>query len=474
MENTAQPNELLQGSIIPNVIKLATPVLIGQLILLFYGILDTIFISGIDSNSTAYMTGVGVIFPVYMLYMALGIGLFTGLSALVARGLGERNSFIIENTAITGLALALVVSVLLGIILYLFSGSIVALLTGTQVSTEATGYAHTYLLYIIPGLCFTLLTQSLLGVLMGQGVVKYYAMSMILSTLLNIALDPLFIYTFNMGVAGAGLATSISLAVGTLVAYGAFKKEELAVSLQPGRLVLKGDIVKEIVRIGLPQVAGLLILNFGAMGMNFIIGSISEVSINSWVLALRMDEFILLIGYAFATAMLTMVGQNFGAGNLERVKEIVRKVTGVTLLLGVVVIIIYNLIAAPLFGLFTSLQEVVDNSLLQVRYLSFTYLAILVSVVLNSAFQATGRALPGLIFEVVRMLVLVIPLSAYAVFALGYGNRAVFMIFGAANIIVMFIAVIWAYRYFNNLEVARYAATQSKSEEEPLVAASPG
>ncbi|GAA0893942.1 MATE family efflux transporter [Fulvivirga kasyanovii] len=448
MENN---DEILNGPVIPTSLKLAIPVMIGQILSLVYGIIDLVFVSMIDKDSTSLISGMGLIFPIYMLYLALGIGLFTGVSVLVARAVGERNKFILDKVSSSGILISIVVSVVSALLFYVFGKDVIHALAGTEISDMAMVAATDYLYYILPGLCFLLFNQMMLGIFQGEGQVKHYAASMFLSTVLNIILSPLCIFTFNLGVAGSAVATSISIFVAFLYLLGAFAKKENQVQLNWKVGETKSFIVKEIARIGIAHVACILIINIASMVMNFIIGSISETAMNSWVLVIRMDEFLLFIGYAFGTSTLTMVGQSHGIGNVNRIQEVFKKNIMLVTFMGLICVGIYNLAAPLLFSFFTNVPEVIDGSVLQVRILSLTYIAIIITIVINSTFQATGRAIPGVVLEVIRMLIISIPLSYTAVFVWGASITTVFYIIGGANIFVLAIGMIWSTRYVNKM-----------------------
>ncbi len=452
MENNNElKNEILKGDIGPTSIKLAIPVMIGQILLLIYGIVDLTFISMLDKTSTALVTGIGLVFPIYMFYLALGIGLFTGISVLVARAIGERNKHVLDLVSDSGIIISLVIMVFSLALFYGFGEDIINLLAGSKISETAINAGIDYLYFIVPGLSLLLFNQMLLGILQGEGMVKPYAVSMFLSTFLNMALSPLFIFTFNMGVAGSAIATSISIAVSTVYILGVFVKKKNSVPIHWKLSDAKMDLIKEILRIGLAHVMSLFIINIGSIFINYIIGSISETAMNSWVLVIRMDEFLLFVGYAFGSSTLTMVGQNFGVGNTLRVSEIFKKNISLAGIVGLVFVVIYNLIAPYLFSLFTDVQAVIDGCVFQVKVLSLTYIAIIITIVINSTFQATGRALPGVLLEIIRMLVITIPVAYITVYVYGMGVGSVFLTIGCANVFVFLVGWLWSHGYVNKM-----------------------
>lgn len=222
-ETSNLEEEILRGPIIPISIKLAMPILIGQFLLLIYGVTDTIFISMLDKSSTALMSGIGLVFPVYMLFLALGTGMFTGVSSLLARGIGEQNKHVINKAADSGLVLSSIAAFVTVVILYIIGEPMLNFLAGNQLSQEAVNYASQYFYFIIPGLGLIMVYQALLGVLQGEGLSQYYGISMLISTVFNIILNPIFIFVFDLGVAGSALATTVSITISLLFVLSIFK-----------------------------------------------------------------------------------------------------------------------------------------------------------------------------------------------------------------------------------------------------------
>jgi putative MATE family efflux protein len=445
MAQTAPP-DLLSGPIYKTSLKLAIPVLIGQFVMLMYGIINSVFISMLDRTSTSYISAIGLVFPINMLFLAMGIGLFTGVSSVLARAFGEQNMGVIQKISKSSLSVTLLLSVSMTLLLYLFSGPVIEFLAGSQVRQATKELAQTYLWYVMPGFLLVMINQTLLGLLMAQGLFKYYTISIVLSTVLNTCLDPLFIFTLKMGVAGAGLATSVSVLASTLYLLTAFSPKKSFIQLNLVKAEYSAKVVGQILKIGLPHIGGILIINIGSMALNSIIGSVSETALNSWVLVLRADEFILLIGYALASSTLIMVGQNYGSANIARVKEIILKNLIMSVLAGLFFVLCYNLFAHNLFEAFSGLPEVVRGSVEQVRILSATYICVVIGIVVNAGFQAMGKPLPGFLAEIIRMLVVTIPLSYYYVIVQKQDVIMAFYVFAAANIFVMLLSLIWIYR----------------------------
>lgn len=459
-ESSKLGEEILNGPVIPISIKLAMPILIGQFLLLIYGVTDTIFISMLDKNSTSLMSGVGLVFPVYMFFLALGTGMFTGVSSVLARGIGRKDKNIINKIADSSLALSFITAFVTVVILYIIGQPMLKFLAGDQLSAEAITYASQYFYFIIPGLGLIMVYQSLLGILQGEGLSQYYGISMVISTVFNIILNPIFIFVFNLGVAGSALATTVSIIISLLFVFSIFKKGKSSIRITWKASNIDKKQILEIVRIGIPQVLSMVSLSFAMMFLNNLVGSISETSMNSWVLVGRMDEFILMVGYAFSGATLTLIGQNYGSKNFSRVLEIFKKNIILGAVLSIIFVIIYVLISKNLFSLFTALPEVVEGAVLQVKTVSITYVCIVAAIVSTAAFQATGKAMPGLIIDIIRMGVVTIPLSYLVVHQFNKGVVDLFYVIAVSNVFTMFFSVTWCYFHLKKQESKELTVAQ--------------
>jgi putative MATE family efflux protein len=445
-------NEILNGSIKKTTLKLALPVLIGQILVVCYGLADSFFVSMINRNSTSLISAVGLVFPVYFFFMAISLGLSNGLSSLVARAKGEGNNSVFEKVGDSGLFLAVLLSLVTVITFYLTASGLVNILSGISITEETKTNALSYLYYIIPGFAFLILFQTLSGILQGEGLMHYTAIAMFLSVILNIILDPIFIFIFKMGINGAGFATTISIVISFCYLLFVFLIDKSVIKIRFNINKVDFIQIREIIRIGAPQSINMILLSFSFMAINYCVSSIGEDVMNAWTLVGRLDDFILMIGYALSSSTITMTGQNYGSNNLDRVKKSYK----INLIYGVIgsiiLAMIYNLFAYPLFNLISNNQAVVKYCIQQVRLISFSYTGIVASIILNSLFLGTGKSLPGLLFNFVRIYIFVVPLTFIFVFIFKYDILNVILLFVTANVLTLFATLIISTIYLRCLK----------------------
>jgi len=263
---------MFDGPIFPVTLHIGLPILIGNCVAFLYTIVDTIYISLIDRGSTELLSGTGIVVPLYFLFFSLGSGIAVGVGALVARGTGRGDGVFVRSVAGSGLLLAASVSVVGLFAGFLFIDDIIRLLAGRRMGAQAIAYGAAYFRFSLPGLATLLLGQAYLGVLQGEGKTTPVAVATGISTFVNIALAPVLIFTFHLGVGGAGLATSISIGIAAIYVVIFFMRGRASVPLFPGLSGVRADRVGEIVRAGIPQTFGLLAMSFAALLLNKIAG----------------------------------------------------------------------------------------------------------------------------------------------------------------------------------------------------------
>jgi Na+-driven multidrug efflux pump len=215
----------------------------------------------------------------------------------------------------------------------------------------------------------------------------------------------------------------------------------------------KGIYLREIVRIGFPNFLSMASMSISFMVLNKIVGSIGQTEMNGWALVGRMDQIVLVPSFAISGATISMIAQNFGRGNLDRVK----KIYYTSIRLGITVVAAVAcayMIASPFFfPFFSSVPEVVHAAVRQVLLVSLTFVGVSVAIISTSAFQATGKPLPALIISLVRMGLISIPLALIFVFVIPLGMFGVFVAIMIGNIAAMPISYYWTKKHLHKLTI---------------------
>jgi multidrug efflux pump len=451
---------MFDGPVAPLAFKIGMPILVANILQFCYTLVDTIFIARIDPSSTAILSGTGLMFPLFFLFMALSQSLSIGVGSLVGRVIGQNDREKAQHIMPSGALIAVCIAVPAVVLGYVFSHHFIHLLAGSKLSEEAIGYGIRFYTWLLPGMAIMVCGMMLGGILQGEGRTGRIAFAMATSTILNIVLDPILIFGCHMGVAGAGLATTLSIVAAAAIMVATFVREKSSFPFSVNIFRSRWSIVVEIIRIGFPNFLSMASLAISFIVFNKIVGTIGQTAMNAWTLVGRMDQIVLIPSFAVAGATVTMVAQNFGRGNLERVGRIYIRSTALAMMLVAGSALIYAVSAPCFFKLFSTVNDVVSLAALQVRVLSFTFIALSVVIVSTSAFQALARPVPALVLAVMRMGVVSIPLALVLVFALRLNIWGVYIGLGAGNLLAMPVAFFWVRRHIRRLMREQTAGQQ--------------
>lgn len=436
-------NELGTEKISKLLIKQAVPASIGILVMSLNMIVDTIFVGQwIGIMAIAAIT---VVLPIAFLISSIGMGIGIGGSSIISRALGAKEydkafkTFGNQITLTVGLSL---VFVLIGTyfcfpILQLFgaNGDIVA---------PATAYFHV-IIYGVPFLAFAMMGNP---VIRAVGQPKFAMYTMIIPAITNIVLDVLFIKILDMGMYGAGLATTISYMVCGLFVLGFFLSSKSSLSIQVKNFILDLTIVKEIAALG-----GITIIRQGTISLLVIILNYTlfkyggEVSIAIYGIINRVMMFALFPVLGVTQGFLPIAGFNYGANDAKRVRETITTAivygTGVALLIFMGIVLFPDVIV-NIFTEDTELLSKTPNALL----IAFLATPVITAQLIGSAyFQAAGKAWPALWLTLLKQGIFLIPLVY--ILPQFYGVTGVWMSFPIADVLATSITVLYLRRELN-------------------------
>jgi putative MATE family efflux protein len=439
---------MFDGPILPLLTRLSLPIFAGMIFQLLYNITDTIWISRIDISDPSYVGGTGMIFPILFFAMAIGHGILIGVSSLVARAIGARNREVLSKTAESGLVIAVVVSVVVVAFCYLFAQAIVRVLGATG---DYYTHALEYFLYIIPAAFLMFVGNVFFGIIQGEGLMDKLMKAMIIGTVTNIALDPVFIFLLGMKVKGAAVATDIAQFVSLLYVLSIFLKKKSLVQIDWKVQNIDFGVVRQIVSIGLPQAAGQIMMSVSFLVFNRVVISIDPHALTAFSICGRFDFMVLTPIFAIASALITMVGQNYGRGNYERVKSIWWIGVGSAAAVVVLVAAIIVIFAPFIYPFFSDVSSVVQYAVTQTRIIEFTFLFATIGILARSTFQAVGYPWPAFVIPVLRLVVIAIPAVYLFVYVLDLGIYGVWFGIITGNCISAAISMLWVTKALNIL-----------------------
>ncbi len=399
--------DMTQGSIAGHIISLAVPIALGMLFQTLYVLVDLYFVARLGDTAIA---GVGAAGNAQFLVMALTQVLGIGTMALIAQASGRKDrddANLIFNQSLLLAAVCAVATLVGG---YALSGPYVRGL-GADAATADAGLV--YLHWFLPGLALQFGLVALGSALRGTGIAKPTMIVQVLTVLLNALLAPVLIagwFTHKpLGVAGAGLATSISIAVGVILMLLYFVRLEKYVGFDASLMRARFAVWKRILRVGLPP-GGEFALMFVYMGVIYwVIRDFGAAAQAGFGVGSRVMQAIFLPAMAVAFAVAPVAGQNVGAGHADRVRETFRTAA----LLGSAIMLSLTLLCQLQPGwfmrAFTTDPAVIMVGAGFLHIISWNFVASGLIFTCSGMFQALGNTLPALASSATRLLTFVVP-----------------------------------------------------------------
>jgi MATE family, multidrug efflux pump len=279
---------------------------------------------------------------------------------------------------------------------------------------------------------------------------------MILGTVINIILDPVFIFLLNMDVRGAALATVIGQVASFIYILGVFLKNQSSIRIEWKIKNISKEIIGRIVMIGLPQSMGMVLMAVSFFFFNHLVISVDPLALTAFSLFGRFEQLVLMPAFALSAAVVTIVGQNAGRGLYDRAWNAVKKSYEWGIIVVVVLAGSMMLASRFIYPLFSSIPEVVDYAVRQ------TYT--LVGIVNRSFFQAVGHPLPALLLTLLRTILLSLPLSYLFVHVFNMGVEGVWWGLNTGSVLTLMISVPWVKHTVSRLKAGTYHV-QSTSKE---------
>lgn len=436
---------ILRGSLRRVLITLSLPIIIESLIQTLYNLVDGIWVSKISS---VHFAATAFVWPVNFLFISFGIGLSIAGTSLLSQLIGAGNLRGAKEYAGQITAVTLLSS-------FVFTAAGVALSPVIIRLMGATGELHrlgnTYLRITFLDLPFMFLFFNINSLMHAQGDTVTPMILSGVSAVINIILDPIFIFTFNWGIAGAAWATLASRAL--LAIFGLFLLfgEKNKVRPSPHHFKFKKRIIKEIVAVGLPSTIGQSGASLGFIVLNGFIGSYGTATIAAYAMVNRVTSLIMQPAMGMGHALTTIVGQNIGAGQLERVKEAFHKALQLTIIIGVTGCLLLLIFDRPIITFFMQAKDdpsVIDQGLTYLFYISLSMPLMGIFSVFQGLFQGTGHTKYSMAMEIGRLWFVRLPLILFFKHLSNWGPSGIWFSMGFSNLVVCLYGY-WVYRNKN-------------------------
>ncbi|MBQ7848381.1 MAG: MATE family efflux transporter [Clostridia bacterium] len=401
-ERSRMLGEMPMHRLVPTV---SVPIMISMLVQALYNIVDSYFVAQYAETA---LSAVNLAYPLQMLMVALSVGMGTGLNSVISRRLGERNTKEARRSAMNGLFLE-GCSWLLFVVIGLFvSRPFIASFTDDAALIQQ---GTTYLTIVCTcsfGLFGAITMERLLQ---ASGNTKASMLTQLTGAVVNIALDPVFIFVLDMGVAGAAVATVIGQIASMLLGFFLNQTRNAELKLAWDHFRPDMSIIRSIFVVGLPATVAQAISSVLNVAMNALLMGFSAAAMNVLGVYFKLPSFIFMPVFGLTNGMVPIVGYNYGARSRKRVYECVKVSLVWAMTIMFLGMVLFLTVPEFLMGLFdkTADGEIVRIGSVALRIISSHFLLAAAGITLSTVFQAVGKGGYSLIMSLCRQLVVLLP-----------------------------------------------------------------
>ena len=443
--------------------SLAIPIMFGMGIQTLYNLVDMIFIGRLGGHA---ITGIAFNMPLFFLVLGLTMGLGTGVTASIARFIGQDNKKEADNSAEHAVFMAVIISFSLSSIGLMFGKTILALF-GAEGEILSLGWEYLHVMCV--GMPFMIFSGFFRSILAGEGDMKFPMMVAGLGTILNIILDPIFIFElesyggfgFGLGVAGAAMATVISqIIVFCVFVYMLFVKQHSYITFRLKYFSFSMDIIWDIVKVGLPASLSMVVMAIGQGVFNKILIHFSTDTVAAYQIAGRIDMLVFLPIFSVAASLTTLVGMFFGAKEYDALRFTIRYGIMSAFFITVLASIFIYLFAELAVGFFTDDKLIISISVTFLKLFAFVYPLISIGITTGRVLQGLGKGLPVLIITIVRVLGVSAPLAVFFIFYMDKPVEWVWYSMMVSTIVAFTIALTWLVSTIRTLPTVKLETNQ--------------
>ncbi len=386
------------------------PIIFSMLVQAMYNIVDSIFVAQVSQNA---LTAVSLVMPVQNLMIAVAVGTGIGMNSLLSRRLGEKRHEEAEEVAHNGILLAFVSSLAFMVIGFIGSGIYMNLSSNIPEIVEGgTSYMRICTVFSM-GIFMQITFERIVQV---TGKTTFQMVAQLTGALINIALDPIFIFGLfglpALGVTGAAVATVVGqwCAMVVIIILNAKGNKVIQVSYQ--KLKFKLGIVREIYEVGLPSIVMQSIGSVMTFGMNQILVSFSEVAVNVLGIYFKLMSFVFMPVFGMTSAFIPIVGYNFGAKHRGRIMQAIKTTTISVVIIMTIGSGLFFLFTEQFISMFSPTAELYEIGIPALRIMSLAFPFAGICITFSSCFQAVGKGMFSMYMSIGRQLVILLP-SAY-------------------------------------------------------------
>ncbi|GAA0092467.1 MATE family efflux transporter [Paraclostridium bifermentans] len=387
------------------ILKLSIPMVMGMMIQVLYNLVDTYFIGML--NDANQLAAANISLPVFMMLMAIAGIVGSGSSSYISRCLGNKDYEEANKTISIATGILIIMSIIV-MIAGIFMSPNIAKGLGSNDATFNYTYKYIVIMFIgaIPVMCSYALGQ----LLRSEGNIMQSVIGLTLGTVVNIVLDPVFIFGLKMEITGAAIATIIGQTSTLLYFMYAFLKGKTTLKINLKKFKYDKNIFKEIFTIGVPASLNQMLMGVATVIVNNIAVGYGTLTVAGMGVAMKIMTIGTFVFMGFSAGCQPLVGYNYGCNNIPRVKEIIKKGIIITSIIGLSLALIFGVFANSLIGLFTSEPEVINKGAIILRALIISLPFVGGQMISTTSAQSMGKVVVAFILSISRQGLLYMPL----------------------------------------------------------------
>ncbi len=406
LKKFTEPVDMTQGSPWKKIVLFAVPMLVGNIAQQLYNTVDSVVVGNyVGDNALAAVGSAG---PILNLLIVLFVGISVGAGIMVSQYFGAKEREKLSTTIGNCITLTAIATVFVMLVASLVAKPLLVLLDTPE---SIIGWCHSYLLILFIGCAGLAYYNILSGILRGLGDSVSALLYLLVSTVINIVLDLVFVAQLGMGVNGVALATVIAQGVSALLCLLRLMKMTELFDFKPCYMKLQKKYTRKIIRLGLPSGITQAIFSMAMIVVQSLTNSFGEMFIAANVIVMRVDGFAMMPNFSFGTAMTTYAGQNVGAKQDDRVIQGAKQGTLIAVGISAVITGLILLFGKLLMGIFTNTSELVELSRNMMGILAVGYIAMAVTQSLSGVMRGAGDTMTPMWISIVTTIFIRVPIA---------------------------------------------------------------
>lgn len=400
------PVDMTEGSPWKKIVFFTVPMLVGNIAQQLYNTVDSVVVGNyVGDNALAAVGSAG---PILNLLLVLFVGISVGAGIIVSQYFGAKEREKLSGTIGNCITLTAVATIFVMVVASLVSRPLLELLDTPE---SIIDWCQSYLLILFIGSAGLAFYNILSGILRGLGDSMSALAYLLVSTVLNIVLDLVFVAKLDMGVSGVALATVIAQLISALLCFLRLSKMVDLFDMKPRYLKLEKHHALKIIRLGLPSGITQAIFSMAMIVVQSLTNSFGEMFIAANVIIMRVDGFAMMPNFSFGTAMTTYAGQNVGARMYDRVEKGAKQGTWIAMGVSAILTSLILIFGKALMGIFTKTPELVDLSRDMMGILAVGYVAMAVTQSLSGVMRGAGDTVTPMWISIATTIFIRVPVA---------------------------------------------------------------